>query len=125
MRVRLSGVDYFNNREISNEVFLWKLWVRKWEPELPNPDFVEEDGGGNDGDDGFQDDDQEDPISDDCPEGFVFDPDVGACVPIEEQEEEGDNEDDDSTEDREVSTGAVVLTVAAIGLIIVFALRGV
>ena len=54
MRVRLSGVDYFNNREISNEVFLWKLWVRKWEPELPNPDFVEEDGGGNDGDTDFK-----------------------------------------------------------------------
>lgn len=120
MRVRIGGVDFFNNKEISNETYLWKLWVRKWEADLPNPNFVDD----GDQDDGDQDDDSDDGGSKDCPEGFVFDPDVGACVPIEDQEED-DNEDDDSTEDREVSTGAVVLTVSAVGLIIFYAVRGV
>lgn len=125
MRVRLSGVDYFNNKEISNETYVWKLWIRKWEADLENPDFVKDDGDQDDGDqdDGDQDDDQNDPISDDCPDGFVYDPDVGACVPIEDDEDDDDDDKDDTNPIDDVSGGAVVLVAIAIGLIIYVAVK--
>lgn len=35
MRVRIGGVDYFDNTEIDADTWLSKLWIRKW-----NPDYI-------------------------------------------------------------------------------------
>ena len=75
MRIRLSGVDFINGKELSNETFLTKLWVRKWDPNLPNPNITPEPS--PDPDPFIPEPDRE------CPEGYVFDQTVGACVPIE------------------------------------------
>ena len=55
-----------------------------------------------------------------CPEGFRYDREVGACVPIEDDQE--DDEEDDQPE-VEVSTLAIVATVALIGVVIYAAVK--
>lgn len=117
MRVRLSGVDYFNNREISNETYLSKLWIRKYEADLPNPDYIDDDQDDDQDEEIIENDD--DPIKE-CPEGFRYDQEVGACVPIEDDQD--DDEEDDQPE-VEVSGFAIVATVALIGVVIYAAVR--
>lgn len=120
MRVRLSGVDYFNNREISNETFLTKLWIRKWEANLVNPLFEDDEGDDEDGD-GDSEPINPPPSPDkECPVGYTYDEDLGACVPLEE---ENGGDEDESTPTDDISTGAVILVALAVGTILFVAVR--
>lgn len=114
MRVRLGGVDYYNNKEIDDETYLSKLWVRKW-----NPDYVRkgdpEDFSPQPEDEPFEPDYE--PIT--CPVGFI-DNGYGICIPDVPPEPEPEPEIDPA---EEVSGGAVVLLVGAIIGVVVLAVR--
>ncbi len=36
-RVRIGGDDYFANTEVDNDIWLTKIWIRKWVPTKPAP----------------------------------------------------------------------------------------
>ena len=112
MRVRLGGVDYFDNQKHDNEVFLTMLWIRKWNPDYVNPTF-----------------DPEDPPTPTptptptvvCPEGYE-DNGYGVCVLIPEPEPEPEPEPDED-EDADVSLAGMIALVGGIALVVVLAVR--
>lgn len=113
MRVRIGGVDYFDNRKHDNEVYLTMLWIRKW-----NPDFIRP----------MPEDDQEEdyvpptPTPTVCPVGQAPN-EYGICVPIEEEEEGEEGQKEEETVEEDVSAFAMVALLAAVGGIIYLALR--
>lgn len=114
MRVRIGGVDYYNNKKINDETYLSQLWVRQW-----NPDFV------NQGYTPIEPDPDVDPItpepSVECPIGFQ-DNGFGICVPIVEPDPDPDT-DPDVDPAADVSGGAVLLLVAGVIGVVVLAVR--
>lgn len=78
MRARIGGVDYFSNDEISEETWVSKIWIRKWNPdyvwpiEIPQDEVqgpLQEPGSGGDLDgDGVIDDEDPDPYDPDIQE---------------------------------------------------------
>lgn len=108
MRVRIGGVDYFNNRKINDETYLSKLWIRRWNPDYVNQGYTPIDPTPDPEDPPYE------PIT--CPIGFV-DNGFGICVPIEDDDQEDDQEEErDETED--VSAGAILILIAGIAGII-------
>ncbi|MAL83688.1 MAG: hypothetical protein CMF11_04975, partial [Idiomarina sp.] len=73
MRVRIGGVDYYNNREINDETYLSMLWVRQWLPDYENTGFTPIDP--------EPDPDPTPTPTVECPVGFE-DNGFGICVPI-------------------------------------------
>ena len=113
MRVRIGGVDYFDNREHDNEVYLTMLWIRKW-----NADFIRP----------MPEDDREEdyipptPTPTVCPIGQEPN-EYGICVPIREDEDDQEEQNEEETVEEDVSAFAMVALLAAVGGIIYLALR--
>ena len=147
-RVRIGGDDYFSNTEADADIWITKVWIRKWVPSKPAPARdnevqgpLEQGGTGDlDGDgvpDG-QDFDPNDPdvqnegdtdydsegnpitpIGTSCPVGFI-DNGSGICVPDPDYEPEP--EEEKKPED-DVSTLSMLLLVVGIAAVVVLAVR--
>jgi hypothetical protein len=141
-RIRIDGDQYLSNQEIDKDVWITLVWLRKWNPDatIAEPQGNDNeyagpllpDGSGDLDGDGVPDgedfdpydpdvqnegdtdyDDQGNVIGEVCPPG-TKDNGSGICVPIEDDEEDDVDDEDDDDVDLEVSTGAIVLVLAAI-----------
>ena len=108
-RVRIKGVDYIDNTESSNELFITCIWLRYWNPDLPSADPEPQP----------TPEPEPSPEPTVCPPGFK-DNGFGICIPDNEGEEE---EEEEEESDDEVSAAAMVAVVVGIGLVIFLAVR--
>jgi hypothetical protein len=111
-RVRIRGIDYIDNTEMSNELYITCLWLRKW-----NPDKVEPDPQDDDDDD---DDDDNDGVV--CGVGFI-DNGFGICIPDPDYDDDDDDNDDDDDKTDDVSTLGMVALLAGVGLVVYLAIK--
>jgi len=138
-RIRISGVDYIDNTESSNELFITCVWLRYWNPTKPVPNYdpgaiqgpLEPDGQGDIDGDGIIDGEDETPRGEEkppedgmfsCPVGFK-DNGFGICIPDDSPDDDDDNDDDDNDTSDDVSAVAMAAVVVGIGLVIYMALR--
>lgn len=149
-RVRIGGDDYFSNTEADADIWLTKLWIRKWVPSKPAPardnevqGALEEGGTGDLDGDGVPDGQDFDPNDPDVQnegdtdyddQGNVIDDMVigercpvgfidngsGICVPDPNYEPEP--EEEEKPED-DVSTAQMVVLVLGIVAVVVLAVR--
>jgi len=104
-RVKIQGVDYLNNAEIDNELYITTVWLRYWNPDQvtePDPD---------------QDPDPEPGV---CPLGQKLNQ-FGICV-IDQDYVPPDPDPDPEPED-DVSAFAMIMLLVGIGLIVSIALK--
>lgn len=118
MRVRIGGVDYFDNSEIDADTWLSKLWIRKWNPDyvsaLTQDEIDELEGGG-----GVYIPPPITPTV--CPIGQAPN-EFGICVPIEAPPTPP-TPPQPPTPPEEISGGAMVLVLALVVGSIIVAVR--
>tara|TARA_R110001599_G_scaffold93374_1_gene243719 strand:+ start:7714 stop:8652 length:939 start_codon:yes stop_codon:yes gene_type:complete len=61
-RIRIDGVDYLNNEEADDDIWITCVWLRKWNPDIPSPNPLL------------------DPVLDVCPLGQIPN-ELGVCIP--------------------------------------------
>lgn len=147
-RVRIGGDDYFSNTETDADIWMTKIWIRKWVASKPAPQRdndvqgpLEEGGTGDIDNDGIIDsedfdpydsdvqnegdvdlDDQGEPlitIGDQCPVGFI-DNGSGICVPDPDYDPE---EPPEEKPEDEVSTAGMIALLMGVVLVVVVAVR--
>ena len=147
-RVRIGGDDYFSNSETDADLWLTKVWIRKWVASKPAPQRdnevqgpLEEGGTGDLDNDGIIDsedfdpndpdiqkegdvdfDNQGDPfipLGDQCPIGFI-DNGSGICVPDPDYDPE---EPPEEKPEDDVSTAGMIALLMGVVLVVVVAVR--
>jgi hypothetical protein len=147
-RVRIGGDDYFSNTEADNDIWMTKVWIRKWVASKPAPQrdnevqgALEQGGTGDLDNDGIIDSEDFDPNDPDiqvegdvdldingdplvvvgakCPIGFI-DNGSGICVPDPDYDPEP--EEEEKPED-EVSTAGMIALLMGVVLVVVVAVR--
>ena len=111
-RIRIDGVDYLNNEEADDDIWITCVWLRKWNAAIPSP---------NPSPDPSPDPSPSpDPEPDVCPLGQIPN-EYGICIPDPDYVPPGPEPEDEPEDD--VSAFAMLALLVGIGVIVMAALK--